>query len=205
MSWAWPPSWALPASNEARVRVLEKKNSIARTRSRRSGWAIPSARSRLSWAATSRTVSMSSRVHSSRLMRSRPRSPVCIPGRLFRRAEHEAQQGHPEGDAVERLDPVALVAGLVDILGQLVHPRQRVQDDRAPPGLRPQELGRDAVGLGCPADLAAALHARLGLVGLDDLLHVDDVGLADDVGHGPGLAVGDAHRVELGLERRQAD
>src|SRR3970040_2442944 len=121
MSWAWPPSWALPASNEARVRVLEKKNSIARTRSRRSGWAIPRARSRLSWAATSRTVSISSSVHSSRLMRSRPRSPVCIAGLLFRRAEDEAQQRHAERHAVERFDPVALVTGLVDVGRQLVH------------------------------------------------------------------------------------
>jgi len=30
-----PPNWAMPASNEPRVRVLEKKNSIASTLSRR--------------------------------------------------------------------------------------------------------------------------------------------------------------------------
>ena len=31
----WPPSWAMPASKEPRVRVLLKKNSIASTLSRR--------------------------------------------------------------------------------------------------------------------------------------------------------------------------
>ena len=37
MNWAWPPSCAIPASNEARVRVLEKKNSIASTLSSQQG------------------------------------------------------------------------------------------------------------------------------------------------------------------------
>ena len=37
MNWACPPSWAMPASKEARVRVLEKKKSMARTLSRRYG------------------------------------------------------------------------------------------------------------------------------------------------------------------------
>jgi hypothetical protein len=35
MNCACPPSWAMPASKDARVRVLEKKNSIASTLSRR--------------------------------------------------------------------------------------------------------------------------------------------------------------------------
>jgi len=52
-------------------------------------------------------------------------------------------------------------------------------------------------------DLAAGtLDAGLRVVGLDDRLHVDDVGLADDVRDRLRLAIGDAHRVELGLELR---
>ncbi len=68
----------MPASKLARVRVELKKKSIASTRSRSRGWGMPSARSRFRCAATSRTVSISSLVQSDRLIRSRPRNPVCI-------------------------------------------------------------------------------------------------------------------------------
>src|SRR6266545_3475340 len=128
MNWAWPPSWAMPASNDARVRVELKKKSIARTLSRRSGCAIPRARLRLSVAATSRTDSISSVVHSDSEIRSRPRNPVCIAiASLLGLAQDEGEQGHAQDDAVGGLDPVALVARLVDVERQLVHARQGME------------------------------------------------------------------------------
>src|SRR5439155_16580636 len=131
MNWACPPSWAIPASNEARVLVEEKKNSMASTLSRSSGCGIPSARSRFSWKATSSSVSSSPFVHSWKSMTSLPLRWVCISSTRpsVDRAEDGGQQRHPHDHAVKRLEPVASVAGVVDVGGQLVHPRQRMQDD----------------------------------------------------------------------------
>src|SRR3990172_10270170 len=75
--------------------------------------------------ATSSTVSISSRVHSRRLIRSRPRRFVCIVASSLHRAEDEREERHPEGNAVEGLGPVALVSGPVDIGRQLGPPRAR--------------------------------------------------------------------------------
>jgi hypothetical protein len=58
----------MPASKLERVRVLEKKKSIASVLSRSSGCGMPNARSRLSLNATSRTVSISSLLKSMSLM-----------------------------------------------------------------------------------------------------------------------------------------
>src|SRR3990172_2445631 len=90
---------------------------MARTLSRREGCGNPRARWRLRSVATSSTVSISSRVHSRRLIRSRPRRFVCIVMPSLGRAEDERQERHPEGDAVEGFGPVALVSGPVDIGG----------------------------------------------------------------------------------------
>src|SRR5260221_13516077 len=68
----------MPASNDPRVRVDEKKNSIASTLSRRYGCGSPKARLRFKSQATSRTVSTSSFVKSRSPMKSRPLKFVCI-------------------------------------------------------------------------------------------------------------------------------
>ena len=82
-------------------------------------------------------------------------------------------------DAVERLDPVAGVAGAVDVGRQFVHPRQRVQDDRVALGLGRQQLAGDLVRRRRQPVLGRRVDAGLGVVGLDDRLHVDDVGVRD--------------------------
>src|SRR5664279_6067450 len=92
--------------------------------------------------------------------------------RLLRCAEDEREEPHLERDAVERLGPVALMAGAIHVVQQLVHARQGVEDDRAALGLLAEELARDAVLGRGEADLVAALDARRGVVSLDDRLHV---------------------------------
>ena len=68
------------------------------------------------------TESISPLVHSWLVIRSRPRSPVRIIEPLsFGGAEDESKQGHAHHDPVERLLPVAGMAGGIDVLGQLVH------------------------------------------------------------------------------------
>ena len=134
-------------------------------------------------------------------MRSRPRRSG-----LHGRSPTPPRRGRARGapsrsdDAVERLDPVALVAGGVDVLRQLVHPRQRVEDDRAALRLLAQQLAGHDVLRRREAGLAGPLDARRRVVGLDDRLHVDDVGLADDVADVAGLLVVHVERVELRLE-----
>src|SRR6266540_5233181 len=145
MNSACPPSWAMPDSNEPLVRVEEKKNSMASVLSLSNGCGMPRARCRLRSNPTSRSVSISSFVHSSNVMRSRPRRLVCMARLpLLDRAEDQRQQRHPHHHAVERLDPVPLVSRLVDVGGQLVHARERMQHDRAALGLL-QQLPRHLV------------------------------------------------------------
>ena len=67
---------------------------------------------------------------------------------------------------------------------------------------RSSSRGDAVLGRGEP-DLVATLHARRRVVGLDDRLHVDDVGLADDIAHVAGLLVVDVERVDLRLELGQ--
>src|SRR5439155_25527852 len=116
----------MPDTKDPRVRVEQKKNSMASVLSRRMGCGMPRARSRLSWKATSRSVSISSLVQSSKVMRSRPRKLVCTCVRplvsLLDGAQDERQQRHAHHHSIERLDPVALVPRLVDVGGELVHP-----------------------------------------------------------------------------------
>src|SRR3990172_8716002 len=188
MNWACPPNCAIPASNEARVRVLEKKNSIARTLSSNRAWGWPRARRRLRSSATSMTLSISPLVHSWLVIRSRPRSPVRIVEPLsLGGAEDECEQGHAHHDPVERLLPVAGMTGGVDVLGQLVHPGERVEDDRVARSPFEQFPG-DPVVVGGGGTFLAALIATLGVVRLDHRLHIDDVGLGDGVGDVIGLA-----------------
>ena len=82
---ACPPRRVMPASNELRVRVEEKKKSMKRvlSSSRRVGRSRPHfiLRSKASW----RTVSSSSLVHSWVLMKSRPRKLVFMCCPFFRR------------------------------------------------------------------------------------------------------------------------
>ena len=72
MNAAWPPSCAMPASNEPRVRVLVKKNSMASVLSRNSGCGLPARYSFFSRAARSRTASVSGMEKSRSPMKSRP-------------------------------------------------------------------------------------------------------------------------------------
>ena len=48
---------------------------------------------------------------------------------LLHLAQDEGEEGHSHDHAVERLYPVAGVAGEVHVQGQLVLPRQRVEND----------------------------------------------------------------------------
>src|SRR3990172_7422977 len=146
MNWAWPPSCAIPASNEARVRVLEKKNSIASTLSSSRAWGWPRARRRFRSSAPSMTVSSSPFVHSSQVFRSRPRSPVRIVEPLsLGGAENQREQGHAHHDPVECFFPIPGMASGIDILRQLVHAGQRVEDDRVGTSLLEQVLGDPVV------------------------------------------------------------
>src|SRR3990172_9378447 len=200
MNWAWPPSCAIPASNDARVRVLEKKNSIASTLSSSRAWGCPRARRRFRSSATSRTESISPLVHSWQVIRSRPRSPVRIVAPLsLGGAQHEGEQGHAHHDTIKGLFPVAGVVGDIDVLRQLVHAGQRVEDDRVSARLL-QQLPCHPVVVGGRRPAAAGLLAALGVIGLHHRLHVNDIGVADHIGNVRGLAERDPLRHQLRLE-----
>src|SRR6266702_3010866 len=111
------------------------------------------------------------------------------PASLLRRAEHHGEQRHPHDHAVEGLDPVPGVAGAVDVLRQLVHPGERVQHDGVALGPVVKELPGHPIRLGGPSHLRASLFPRGRVVGLHHRLHVDDVGLGDDLVHAVGHLV----------------
>src|SRR5437899_5510703 len=78
------------------------------------------------------------------LAMARPFEDPCA-GKLFDGSEDQRQQRHPRDDPVERLEPVAGVPGGVDVGGQLVHPRQRVQHDGVALGLLHEDVPGDLV------------------------------------------------------------
>src|SRR3990172_1180587 len=93
----------------------------------------------------------------------RPRRGLAI---LFHLSQYQRQQRHAHHYTVEGFLPVARPAGDIHIGRDLVHARQGMQQDGIRLGLGREQFARDLVVGGSQIQLAGALVAGLGVIGL---------------------------------------